>query len=118
MLKSVTLIFLFQVLGRIIAYITKLPVPGSVWGMVLLLIAFFLYDDFIETIRPTASVLLANLSLLFVPAGVGLITHVHRFAQEGSLIFLTIILSSLITMTITILSIRLCTRLFHLQSKE
>lgn len=118
MLKSVTLIFFFQVLGRIIAHITKLPVPGPVWGMTLLLIVFFIYDDLLEVIRPTASVLLANLSLLFVPAGVGLMTHIDRFEQEGIPILLTIILSSIITMIFTVLSIRFCSRLLHLQKKE
>lgn len=103
MLNAITLILSLQVVGEIIAYVTHLPVPGPVIGMVLLLIAFFLRDDLVNRIRPTAGVLLANLSLLFVPAGVGIVRHVERFKTEGLGIAAVIVLSTVISMIVTAL---------------
>lgn len=69
MLNAITIIVLFQLAGEALAMLTGIPVPGSVLGMVFLLLAFFVKDDLIDLIRPTGGVLLSNLSLLFVPAG-------------------------------------------------
>jgi holin-like protein len=68
MLNAITIIVLFQLAGEALAMLTGIPVPGSVLGMVFLLLAFFVKDDLIDLIRPTGGVLLSNLSLLFVPA--------------------------------------------------
>lgn len=69
MLNAITIIVLFQLSGEALAMLTGIPVPGSVLGMVFLLLAFFVKDDLIDLIRPTGGVLLSNLSLLFVPRG-------------------------------------------------
>ena len=57
--------------------------PGPVIGMVLMLLSFLVKDNLINRVRPSAGVLLANLSLLFVPAGVGIMRHGQRFLNEG-----------------------------------
>lgn len=118
MLHAITLIVLFQLAGEALALLTGIPVPGSVLGMVFLLIAFFVRDDLIERVRPTGSVLLANLSLLFVPAGVGILRHVHRFADEGIGILITIVLSTLVAMAVTAWTIRLLEKAMGIPETE
>ena len=96
MIFSFALILGFQILGEAIVRLFGLPVPGPVLGMVLMLFAFFLKDDLVDGIRPTAGVLLANMSLLFVPAGVG-----ERFMNEGVGIAVTLVASTLIAMAVS-----------------
>ena len=113
MLQSIAIILGAQTLGELINRLTGVPVPGPVIGMLLLLIAFFLWDGLIDRIRPTAGVLLAHLSLLFVPAGVGIIRHGERVA-----IAVTIAVTSVVAMLVTIAAVKGTERLLHLTEKE
>lgn len=115
MLNAITLILFFQVVGEIISRATGLPVPGPVLGMILMLMAFFLKDNLIGIIRPTSGVLLTNLSLLFVPAGVGIMRQGHRFMTEGIGIFAVIILSTIISMIVTAYTIELAQKFLHIK---
>lgn len=78
-----------------------LPVPGPVIGMVLMLLSFLVKDNLINRVRPSAGVLLANLSLLFVPAGVGIMRHGQRFLNEGVAIMIALVVSTVIAMIVT-----------------
>jgi holin-like protein len=115
MLNAITLILLFQVIGEIISRLTGLPVPGPVIGMVLMLMTFFVKDNLIGIIRPTGGVLLTNLSLLFVPAGVGIMRQGERFMTEGVQIISIIVISTIISMLVTAYTIKLSQRLLHIQ---
>ena len=115
MLNAITLILLFQVIGEIISRLTGLPVPGPVIGMVLMLMTFFVKDNLIGIIRPTGGVLLTNLSLLFVPAGVGIMRQGERFMTEGVQIISIIVISTIVSMLVTAYTIKLSQRLLHIQ---
>lgn len=101
MLSSIAIVLGYQVVGELISRLTGIPVPGPVIGMVLMLLSFLIKDNLIEIVRPTAGVLLANLSLLFVPAGVGIMRHGQRFLDEGVGIMVTLVLSTVIAMLVT-----------------
>jgi holin-like protein len=75
MLLAITLLLLYQLIGELLTRFLALPIPGPVIGMALLLLTFVLKPASAGHIDTTAQVLLRNLSLLFVPAGVGVITH-------------------------------------------
>ena len=89
MLSAIALILAFQVVGEVISRSAGIPVPGPVIGMILMLLAFFVKDDLIGRIRPTGGVLLSNLSLLFVPAGVGVMRYGDLFLREGLAMLVT-----------------------------
>ena len=114
MLNAITLILFFQVIGEIISRATGLPGPGSVLGMILMLMAFFVKDNLIGVIRPTGGVLLSNLSLLFVPAGVGIMRQGERFMNEGVGIFAVIVLSTIISLIVTAYTIVLAQKLLKI----
>ncbi len=118
MLSSITLVLLFQVAGELVARLFGLPVPGPVLGMVFMLFAFLLKDNLIDSVRPTAGVLLANLSLLFVPAGVGIMRHVDRFLTEGIAIAVTIVLSTILAMLATAWTILWVQKRMHLSDED
>ena len=117
MLSAISLILAFQVIGELISRFTGIPVPGPVIGMMLMLVAFLLKDDLIDRIRPTAGGLLSNLSLLFVPAGVGIIQYGDLFIEEGLGIAAVLVLSTLIAMLVTAYTIIFVEKLIHRERK-
>lgn len=80
-----------------------------------MLFAFLLRDRLVDQVRPSAGVLLANLSLLFVPAGVGIMRHGERFMNEGVAIMVTVVLTTVIAMVVTAWTIMLVMKLMKLE---
>ena len=112
MLSAIALILAFQVVGEVISRSAGIPVPGPVIGMILMLLAFFVKDDLIGRI-PTGGVLLSNLSLLFVPAGVGVMRYGDLFLREGLAIGAVLVISTLIAMLVTAYTIIFVDKLVH-----
>ena len=83
----------------------SLPFPGPVVGMVLLLPSL-LWAPLREPVKAAAELLLAHLSLLFVPVGVGVITHLALLSQYGLKLLLVIALSTWVGMAVTALVLR------------
>ncbi|ATG48682.1 CidA/LrgA family protein [Celeribacter ethanolicus] len=73
----------FQLVGEILARSFSLPLPGPVIGMVLLAILLLTRPRVGPAIEKTASGLLSHLSLLFVPAGVGIVQYLDQMSTIG-----------------------------------
>ncbi len=84
LLLGFTLLLGFQIAGEAIVRVAGLPVPGPVVGLLLLLVLLVARPSLETRIAPASGALLAHLSLLFVPAGVGVVVHLHRL--EGALV--------------------------------
>lgn len=82
MIRGLATLLVFQLVGEVLTRLVGLPVPGPVLGMLLLLLALELHLPGDEPLRAVSSGLLSNLSLLFVPAGVGVMLHAPRLAAE------------------------------------
>jgi holin-like protein len=98
---------LFQLTGEAIALFFALPVPGPVIGMGLLFAALAWRSGPSSELRSTAQNLLQHLSLLFVPAGVGVMLHWRRMADEWLPIVVALVASTFITIAITAVVLRL-----------
>ena len=75
MINALALIIGLQVIGTVLVDLSGLPVPGPVMGMVLFLAGLLAFNRVGEDVDKVARFFLANLSLLFVPAAVGIIRH-------------------------------------------
>lgn len=106
MLAALTLLLLFQLAGEAIALYFALPVPGPVIGMGLLFAALALRGGPSPELRGTAQNLLQHLSLLFVPAGVGVMLHVERIAGEWLPIVGALVVSTFAAIAVTALVLR------------
>lgn len=106
MLAAITLLLLFQLAGEAIALFFTLPVPGPVIGMGLLFAALALRGGPSHELRGTAQNLLQHLSLLFVPAGVGVMLHVERIADEWLPIVVALVVSTFAAIIVTSLVLR------------
>jgi holin-like protein len=104
-LRGLAFLLLLQALGEALARGFHLPLPGPVLGLVLLLVALRL-EALRAPVAAAADVLLSNLSLLFVPVGVGVITHLALLSQYGLRLLLAIVLSTWIGMAVTALVLR------------
>jgi len=110
MLAALTQLLIFQLVGEVIARGLDLPVPGPVLGMLLLFIALLLRDGPGHELQTTSQNLLQHLSLLFVPAGTGVMLHMHRIADEWPALLVSLLFSTLATLVVTGLVMKLCQR--------
>lgn len=110
MLAALTQLLLFQLLGESLTLLLALPVPGPVLGMLLLFIFLLLRRGPSPQLQSTSQNLLQHLSLLFVPAGTGIVLHLHRLRQEWLPLAVALLLSTLITLAVTALLLQALTR--------
>jgi holin-like protein len=106
MLQALATLLVFQTIGEILSFALALPIPGPVLGMALLLTLLLARPSTIEPLRPTSLELLKHLSLLFVPAGVGVMLHATRIADEWLPITVALLLSTALAIAVTALVIR------------
>ncbi|THF62387.1 CidA/LrgA family protein [Pseudothauera nasutitermitis] len=106
MISAFTLLLVYQLIGEVIARGLALPVPGPVIGMLLLFLTLVVRDGPGKELRNTANGLLQHLSLLFVPAGVGIMLHFHRLADEWLPLLVALVGSTFLAMTVTALVLR------------
>ena len=101
MLNTLTLLLLYQLGGELIARLLGLPVPGPVIGMTLFFLTLLARDHVSHDTRANAGALLQHMSLLFVPAGVGVMVHLQRVASEWLPIMLALVISTFAGMAVT-----------------
>lgn len=92
-LRGLAWLLAMQSAGELLARSLSLPFPGPVVGMLLLLFALPI-KSLREPVAVCAQFLLSHLSLLFVPVGVGVMTHLALVSQYGVRMLLVIVLST------------------------
>jgi holin-like protein len=97
----ITLLLVCQLAGEVVTRLLGLPVPGPVVGMVILFLGLALRGRVPEELERVGAGLLSHLSLLFVPAGVGVMIHLPLIAEEWLPISAALILSTLATIALT-----------------
>ncbi len=107
MIGALTLLLVFQLAGEVIARGLGLPVPGPVLGMLFLFLTLFWRGGPGQELRETAGGLLQHLSLLFVPAGTGVMLHFARVGAEWLPILVSLVISTVVTLAVTALVLRL-----------
>jgi holin-like protein len=110
MLQALATLLVFQTVGEIVTYALAMPIPGPVLGMALLLAYLLLNERALAGLRPTCVELLKHLSLLFVPAGVGVMLHVARIANEWLPIVAALLGSTALAIVVTALVIKWSSR--------
>lgn len=63
----------FSFIGEFLHYILPLPIPASIYGIVLLFAALELKILKVNDIREVSSFLIAVMPMMFIPAAVGLV---------------------------------------------
>ena len=105
-LRGLAFLLLLQAAGEGLARAFGLPFPGPVIGLVLLLAALRM-AWIREPVAVAAGFLLDHLSLLFVPVGVGVMTHLPLLGNYGGRMVLVVVLSTWIGLAVTAVALRL-----------
>ncbi|WP_088279404.1 CidA/LrgA family protein [Ideonella sp. A 288] len=104
-LQGFTWLLLCQSAGEVLARLGHLPLPGPVLGL-LLLLALLSWPPVRTAVGAASDALLAHLSLLFVPVGVGVMTHLALLSQYGLRMLAALVLSTWIGLAVTALVLR------------
>jgi holin-like protein len=107
-LRGLAWLLAFQSVGELLARAMHLPFPGPVVGMLLLLPALR-WQQVRVPVSGCADFLLQHLSLLFVPVGVGVMTHLQLVAQYGIRIAIVVVVSTLAGLAVTVVTLVLLT---------
>ena len=103
MLQAFAVLLAFQCLGEGLVFLLGLPVPGPVAGMLALLVALIAWPRLHEVVESGANELLRHLSLLFLPAGVGIIAAAASGSGHWLAIGAAVVFSTLATLAVTAL---------------
>ncbi len=107
MIPSLTTLLVRELAGVALSRALHLPVPGPVLGMMLLFGALLLRGrmrrraEVPDDLGRTADALLANLGLLFVPAGVGVVLYLPLLARNWAPLSLAVVVGTLATIAFT-----------------
>ena len=111
MIASLSLILLCQLIGEVAVRGLAVPVPGPVIGLVLLLLLLLARDRYPalargplgdDGVESASRGMLANLSLLFIPAGVGVVQKLDLLAEHGIAVLVILAVSVIVTLLATV----------------
>ena len=120
MIASLGLILLCQLAGEVIVRGLGLPMPGPVVGLLFLLLLLLARDRFValargplqqDGVENASRGLLAHLSLLFVPAGVGVVQKLDLVAEHGIAVAVVLAISVVVTLLVTVATFLAASRL-------
>lgn len=106
MLNYFTLILVCQLAGELAKQALLLPIPGPVLGMVFLFIFLTVRGSIPDDLALVGDNLLRYLSLLFVPAGVGVMLHFRLLEDDWLPIAAALIISTIVTIAVTALMMK------------
>ena len=111
MIPALTLLFLCQLAGEAVVQAAGLAFPGPVLGMALLFAGLLARGRSAPALDAVADAILRNLSLLFVPAAVGVVQQAGLIAANWLAISAALVLSTVLTLVVTVLTFRAVARL-------
>lgn len=110
MLVAIALLLTFQLAGETLRLAFDLPLPGPVLGLAMLLLWLIVRGGPSQSLRGTTSNLLQHLSLLFVPAGTGVMLHLDRLRAEWLPIVAALVISTALGMGVAALVLQRLSR--------
>ncbi|WP_213422068.1 CidA/LrgA family protein [Bhargavaea massiliensis] len=99
---QLALIFLFYFIGVQVKEWFSLPIPGSIVGLLLLLVFIIVFKNIpVNAHADGASVLIRNFTLFFIPTTVAIILYLDLFKTWNAISFVTVLASTLLTIALT-----------------
>ena len=99
--EGFVILLLMQSIGTFISNYFGLVLPGNLTGLLLLFLALVLKVVKLEQVESTASLLLDNMMVLFIPLNVGLVTILPRIEQEWLAVIVSLLASTVLVMVVT-----------------
>lgn len=118
MLPAFAVLLGFQLLGEVLARSLHLPIPGPVIGLCILAVAAIVSSRLRNFCEQAARPLIGSLSLLFLPAAVGVVQFLPLLQAQGLAIGLAIVISTFLALAVTALVFRFVVHHMKLESRE
>ena len=99
--KQFLMIMLFTFLGEVLREVLPLPVPASIYGLVLMFVALLTGVLKVEKVRETGKFLIEIMPLMFIPAAAGLIDAWPSLKPVGVPIVVIMVVSTVIVMVLS-----------------
>ena len=95
------IILLISAMGEALHVLIPLPVPASVYGLVIMLIALVTHIIRLEQVKEAAEFLIEIMPVMFIPAGVGLLTAWGVLKPVCVPIILIVVITTVVVMIVT-----------------
>lgn len=110
MIEGLIKLLAFQVAGEAIVFLLSIPIPGAVVGMALLFLYLVARGREDADLDSFTGAFLRHLSLLFIPAAVGIMAHLDRIAEEWLAIAAALAVSTAASIAATAAVVKLLKR--------
>ena len=95
------IIIAFSFAGELLHFLLLLPIPASIYGIILLFAALELKWIKVKDIRETSSFLIAVMPVMFIPAAVGLIDSWQAIGNSWLQYIVVTVVSTFIVMGVS-----------------
>lgn len=100
-LKQFLIIMLVTAIGEIIRYVLPLPIPASIYGLVLMFILLYTKVIKLSQVKETAQFLIAIMPVMFIPAAVALMDSYSALQPILIPALITVIVCNIVVMVVT-----------------
>ncbi|MBQ7994319.1 MAG: CidA/LrgA family protein [Solobacterium sp.] len=101
LLKQFLLIMLVTCTGEIIRYVVPLPIPASIYGLVLMFILLYTGVIKLDQVKTAAQFLIEIMPVMFIPAAVALMDSWSALQPILIPALVTIIVCNIVVMVVT-----------------
>lgn len=96
--RQFLIIMLFSFIGEGLNYIIPFPIPASIYGLVLLFVSLMTGIIRLDDVRDVGRFLIEIMPIMFVPAGVGLMTSWNVLKPQLIPVIVIMIVSTILVM--------------------
>ena len=101
MIRQLAILFGCLALGEFVIYVTHIPLPSSILGMLLLTLFLKLKIVRLEWVRSISEFLVANMGFFFVPPGVAIMLYFDIIKAQLWTIVLASVVSTVLVLAVT-----------------
>ena len=100
-LRQLAIIFAISLAGELLSAVLPLPIPASIYGIVILFLLLESRVLHVESIRETSKFLILIMSMLFIPAGAGLMTSFSLLRSQFAAYAVITLVSTIAVMAVS-----------------
>ena len=109
------MILLISAMGEALHVLIPLPVPASVYGLVIMLIALGTHIIRLEQVKEAAEFLIEIMPVMFIPAGVGLM---ESWGELKAVLVPVLVITLVSTIVVMVVSGRVTQAVIRLERKH
>ena len=114
-LKQFLLILCITFVGELVKYVLPLPIPASIYGILLMLLCLHFKLFRADEVRETGIFLIEIMPVMFIPAGVGLM---ESWGELKAVLVPVLVITLVSTIVVMVVSGRVTQAVIRLEKKH